>query len=46
MENEPSSKEWAEGTGIIRAAAGIKEVNVITVTSARKVVLLVLLFIR
>lgn len=42
----PVLKNKEKETGIIRAAVGIKEVNVITATSAREVVLLLLLFIR
>lgn len=42
---KPSFKNRDKEMGIIRAATGIKEINVITATSAGEVVLLLLLFI-
>lgn len=41
----PVLKNRDKEMGIIRAATGIKEINVITATSAGEVVLLLLLFI-
>lgn len=42
----PVLKNRKKETGIIRAAAGTKEVNVITATSAREVLVHLLLFMR
>lgn len=41
----PALKNMEKETGIIRAAAGIKEISVITATSARGAVLLLLLLL-